>query len=352
MIRIAGALAAMLAVATSLGPLGSRAASAQNAPAEAKPSAERLKPHPAAKPRQSKDTAPPSSAAPANPNAPEPDLAFGAFQRGYYLTAFALATKRVDEKSDPKAMTLLGELYANGFGVPQNDAKASEWYHLAAARGDREAMFALAMFRLNGRAGPRDREASAKWLASAAKLGQPTAAYDLALLYMEGQLFPRDFGRAAELLRTAAQAGSPEAQYALGTFYKEGRAVPKDMHQAVQLWAQAALADDVDAEVEYAIALFNGDGVAKNEQAAAALFRKAALKNNAIAQDRLSRILATGQGAPANPVEATKWHLVSRAHGETDLMLDDYVNKLDADTRAAGEKAAKPWIDAIKPPKS
>jgi hypothetical protein len=33
-------------------------------------------------------------------------------------------------------------------------------------------------------------------------------------------------------------------------------------------------------------------------------------------------------------------------------MLDDYVNKLDADTRAAGEKAAKPWIDAIKPPKS
>ena len=31
-------------------------------------------------------------------------------------------------------------------------------------------------------------------------------------------------------------------------------------------------------------------------------------------------------------------------------MLDDFVNKLDPETRAAGEKAAKPWLDALKPP--
>ena len=34
-----------------------------------------------------------------------------------------------------------------------------------------------------------------------------------------------------------------------------------------------------------------------------------------------------------------------------DLMLDDFVNKLDPETRAAGEKAAKPWFDALKKPK-
>jgi TPR repeat protein len=273
----------------------------------------------------------------------EPDLAFGAYQRGRFLTAFGLATHRA-EAGDMKAMTLLGELYANGLGVPQNDAKAEEWYRLAAARGDREAMFALAMFRLRGRAGLRDRDA-------AAKLGQPLAAYNLALLYIEGQLFPQDFTRAAELLRVAARAGNPEAQYALGTFYKEGRGVEKNMHEAVRLWALAALADDTDAEVEYAIALFNGDGVAKNEEVAAAWFRKAALKGSAIAQDRLARILAEGRGAPKNPVEATKWHLISKARGETDLLLDDFVNGLDPDTRAAGEKAAKPWLDALHKPK-
>jgi hypothetical protein len=122
------------------------------------------------------------------------------------------------------------------------------------------------------------------------------------------------------------------------------------MKEAVRLWALASLADNSDAQVEYGIALFNGDGVAKDERAAAGWFRKAAVRGNPVAQDRLARVLAEGRGAPANPVEATKWHLISKAHGETDLMLDDFVAKLDAGTRAAGEKAAKPWLDALKPP--
>ena len=44
--------------------------------------------------------------------------------------------------------------------------------------------------------------------------------------------------------------------------------------------------------------------------------------------------------------------LISRAGGETDLVLDDYVSKLDPKTRAEGEKAAKIWLDALKRPGS
>jgi len=95
-----------------------------------------------------------------------------------------------------------------------------------------------------------------------------------------------------------------------------------------------------------------------------------------VAQDRLARVLADGRGVPKNPVEAVKWHLISKARGETDLMLDDYVQsmirksmpldlirgwtpvfrkdhaprKCYAATREAGEKAAKPWLDALKKP--
>ena len=143
----------------------------------------------------------------ARAGAAEPDYVYGAYQRGYFLTALSLATHRAAENNDPKAMTMLGQLYADGDGVAQDDKKAAEWYKLAADRGDRDAMFALAMFRLAGRAGPRDRDQRAKWLSAAAKLGHPLAAYDLALLYMEGQLFPQDFSRAADLLRVAANAG-------------------------------------------------------------------------------------------------------------------------------------------------
>jgi TPR repeat protein len=327
------ALAALLAVP----PTGTAAAQGQ----------------PAAKPQHPQSTLAPrkGSTAPAAPTTADgsaPDLAFGAFQRGQYITAFGLATQRALDRKDPKSMTLLGELYANGLGVPQDDKKAAEWYQLAAARGDPSAMFALAMFSLQGRAGQRDRQKSSKLLADAAKLGHPIAAYDLALLYIEGQLFPRDFSHAAELLRVAANAGNPQAQYALGTLYKEGHGVPKDMHEAVRLFSLAALADEADAQVEYGIALFNGDGVDRNQQLAVAYFHKAALSGNPIAQDRLATILANGFGVKASPVEAAKWRLISKAAGETDLALDEFVNKLDPKTRAQAENEARPWVDFIK----
>ena len=193
-----------------------------------------------------------------------------------------------------------------------------------------------------------NREQGAKLLAAAAKLGNAMAAYNLALLYLEGQSFPQDFARAAELFRTAAQAGNPEAQYALATLYKEGRGVTKDLGEAARLLAAASSADNTDAQVEYAIALFNGSGVARNEQAAAALLKKAARKGNPIAQNRLANILAVGRGLAADPVQAIKWHIVAKAGGISDIPLDSFVEKQAPDVRAAGEKAAKPFVDALK----
>src|SRR5262249_1876615 len=152
----------------------------------------------AAKPKPQADTGKSLAlpyAAPATAGS-EPDLAYAAYDAGKYLTAFAEATRRVNEKGDAKAMTLLGELYANGFGVPRDDQKAIAWYSLAVDRSDREAMFELAMLRIAGRGGPRDREGAAALLDRAAKLGHVAASYNLALLYLEGEQFERDFAKA------------------------------------------------------------------------------------------------------------------------------------------------------------
>ena len=73
-----------------------------------------------------------------NPNV---DLVYGAYHRGYYKTAFDLATKRA-ATGDVKAMTMLGELYANALGVKRDYVKALDWYRRASDGGDREAMFA------------------------------------------------------------------------------------------------------------------------------------------------------------------------------------------------------------------
>jgi TPR repeat protein len=124
--------------------------------------------------------------------------------------------------------------------------------------------------------------------------------------------------------------------------------VPQDVQQATRLMGQAALADFVDAEVEYAIALFNGTGIAKDEPRAAALFRKAAMQGSPIAQNRLARIYRYGRGVPKpDPVQAIRWHLVSKAAGATDLELDDFMQKQPPEVRAAAEQAAKPWLDVL-----
>ena len=186
---------------------------------------------------------------------------------------------------------------------------------------------------------PRDRDASAKWLAAAAKLGQPLAAYDLALLYIEGQLFPQDLP-APPIAARRWDAGNPEAQYALGTFYKAGRGVPKDIRQAVHLFGLAALADNTDAEVEYAIALYNGDGVDATRKSPRPCSTKPRCRT-VRSRKTASPTSSPPHRRPADPVTATKWHLVSKARGETDLALDDFVAKLDPDKRAAGEAEAR-----------
>ncbi|WP_423881595.1 tetratricopeptide repeat protein, partial [Bradyrhizobium sp.] len=127
----------------------------------AKPAtAEKPKIKPLAKKPATPPAPPPAATAtpaPEPPDDPNVDLVYGAYQRGLYKTAFDLAMKRAQEKSDPKAMTMLGELYANAFGVARDDAKAVGWYKRAADAGDREAMFELAMLRLAGRGGPVNR---------------------------------------------------------------------------------------------------------------------------------------------------------------------------------------------------
>ena len=41
-------------------------------------------------------------------------------------------------------------------------------------------------------------------------------------------------------------------------------------------------------------------------------------------------------------------HLIARAGGNNDLSLEDFLQKMKPEDRAAAEKAAQPWIEAMK----
>jgi TPR repeat protein len=115
----------------------------------------------------------------------------------------------------------------------------------------------------------------------------------------------------------------------------------------MRLMGRASVAGNVDAMVEFAIAQFNGDGVAKDETEAARLFLIAARRGSPIAADRLARILMAGRGMPANPTEAVKWHIISRAGGASDPELDIFVAKQTQAVRDAADAAAKKWLSTL-----
>jgi len=55
-----------------------------------------------------------------------------------------------------------------------------------------------------------------------------------------------------------------------------------------------------------------------------------------------------GHGVKADPVAAIKWHMVAKAGGVSDVPLDAFVERQTPEIRTAAEKAAKPWLDALK----
>ena len=293
-------------------------------------------PKPAASPSAS-----PGPAMPAKAGAPV-DLAYGAYQRGLYLTAFREATKRVQANAnDAAAMTLIGELYNQGLGLKRDVGEAAAWYRLAAARGSAHAMAALGMMSLEGRGVPRDQQAARDWLEKAAAKREPLAAYNLALVLLD-QGGDESIARAARLLVIAAEAEIPEAQHALGVMHSRGQGgVAHDKAEAARLYRRATYNGSLAGEVEYAIVLFNGDGVPRNERLAARHFLHAAARGNAIAQNRLARLYVLGRGLPRNLVESLAWHTMAKAQGLNDPWLDEQLKDVSADDRAkAGRLAA------------
>lgn len=301
-------------------------------------------PQKAAPARSAPATPAPASPAPARPapagSAPAVDLAYGAYQRGLYVTALREATARLErDPEDAAALTLLGELYNQGLGVRQDPVKAAEWYRLAARRGEPHALSALGLMAIDGRGMEKNPGRGKAWLEEAAAKGEPAAAYNLALLLLSTGTAP-DLARAVELLRIAAGAELSDAQHALGVLYLRGRGVAKDPVEAARWFYKATLNGNAAGEVEYAILLFNGDGLPKNEALAARYFRLAAARGNAIAQNRLARLYAAGRGVPQNLVEAAAWHLAAAGQGLTDSWLDQALRNLGPDDRARAEQLA------------
>lgn len=284
------------------------------------------------------------------------DIAYGAFQRGFFLTALELALPRA-ERNDAAAQTLIAQIYAGGLGVPMSMEKAASWYRLASNNGDPLATFELALLYQSGRGVERDRARAAELFRKASDAGNIAARYNLGLLHVEGVYAEPSLVKAAQMIGEAATAGLPEARYDYGSMLMEGAGVaPDPMGAAVQF--QLAAEDGlVAAQIEYATLLYLGRGVERDREAAAQWYRRAADAGNPVAQNRVAKLLAAGEGVAPDPETAAMYRALARRQGLSDPQLDGLLLGLPAEVLASAEERARFWpsrpptrVAALEPP--
>ena len=272
-----------------------------------------------------------------------PDLAYGAFQRGEYLTAFQLALPRA-EKGDAAAQTLIAELYEKGLGIARDTKQSAIWYEIAAKSGNREAQFAYALKLLQGKDVKRNLVAGNAMMKLAAEAGHPIAMFNYANQIVADRPTTAGYRKALPYYEKAAENRLGDAYYALAVIYREGRTTGIQDPKKSREWLEKAARAGVDtAQVEWGIALINGTDGPKDEKLAFSIFNNAAATGNVIAQNRLAHMYLQGIGTKPSNLEAAKWHILARRAGRFDLTLDQFMASLDDETRQKALTLANRW---------
>ena len=115
-----------------------------------------------------------------------------AYNRQDYATTVRLL-KPLADQGDAVAQTFLGSMYADGQGVPKDDAQAVKWYRLAADQGAALAQANLGDMYANGQGVPKDDAQAVKWYRLAADQGHAMAQANLGGMYANGEGVPRDY---------------------------------------------------------------------------------------------------------------------------------------------------------------
>ncbi|MDK1375260.1 MULTISPECIES: tetratricopeptide repeat protein [unclassified Sinorhizobium] len=252
------------------------------------------------------------------------DDAYGAFQRGYYLTAMDLALPRA-QLGDPAAQTLVASILEQGLGVARNAEQAAFWYGQAADNGDPAAMFKYALILMEGRYVKRDRKKSEELMKKAADLGNASAQFNYGQTLVADMPGEKGLKAAMPYYEKSAEQGIADAQYALSQIYINVDGIEESKRARAREWLlRAARAGYDTAQLDIAIWFVEGIAGDRNLEEGFAWMKRAAESGNVVAQNRLSHLYVNAIGTRPDPVEAAKWYVLSRRAGLKDDALEDF----------------------------
>jgi TPR repeat protein/tetratricopeptide (TPR) repeat protein len=220
----------------------------------------------------------------------------------------------------------LAERYAKGLGVPQDHARAVEWYRKAADGGYSVAQKALGDCHKEGQGVPQDHSQAAEWYRKAADGGYTPAQTVLGDCYAEGLGVPQDHAQAVVWYLTAADGGYVVAQKELGDCYAKGLGVPQDHARAAEWYQKAADGGYTVAQTVLGDCYAEGRGVTQDHAQAAEWYRKAANEGYTVAQTELGDCYAEGRGVPQDHARAVEWYRKAADGGYSPALhrLDTY----------------------------
>ncbi|MGI9548452.1 MAG: trypsin-like peptidase domain-containing protein [Bdellovibrionales bacterium] len=230
-----------------------------------------------------------------------------AAQQGFVLAQYHLAYRFYSLKSYKEAikwlelasqngyktsMNLLGSMYYQGQGVPQDYKKAMKFFKAASSQKSiTDSKYTIASMYARGEGVSKNHKEAIRWHQLAVESGSLKSLAILGAYYYFGtDETPQDYKKAFKYFKTAAQHGSKEVYYFLGVMHYEAEGVPQNYKKAMELFGISARQGSSNAKYMLGLMYSQGQGAPQDTKISIGLMKQAAQQGNKQAQKYLSKL--------------------------------------------------------------
>ena len=310
--------------------------------------------------------------------------ATAAYQQVDYAEATAQIARRIAEQGNSHAQFILGKLYINGEGVPQDYVEGVRWLRLAAEQGHGDAASFLGSWYQGGPWEYRNLVEAVKWYRMAAERGHANSQISLGLSYGLGFGVPQDFVLAHMWFSLAAAHQGLENLADVRDFVlsemtsdqlAQAERLARDWRpkteppptEVATLTGTSAAVDDTEpfeiirplaeegdptAQVNIGTMYYHGLGVVADYDEAAKWLRFAAEQGDPMGQSLLGQLYFWGHGVPKDYVLSYMWFSLAVAEGDDDSTVwqDAAASQMTSDQIVKAQRLAREWKPWSAPP--
>ncbi len=266
------------------------------------------------------------------------DAAYGAFQRGLYVTAYNLALA-ARKNGDPAAQTLVAEILSRGLGVQARRNRGREMVSLAAEQGIPEAQFQYALMLLDGRYVKRDKKAAYALLEASAEAGNVLAQFNFAQLIVDREPGEAGMRGGIPYYERAANAGlRRRAIRDVADLRQRRRRQEARRRRGAQMAGPGGAAGFRHRPARSRHLDGLGRGGERDARSGFAWLKRAAEGGNVAAQNRVAKLYMQGIGTDPDTIFAAAWYILARRAGLFDPEMDDFFNGLTPEEMKTGDR--------------